>query len=83
VPSTGTRVAIPIWRDPWMVVGSRTFTGDPGARLGLAHVFADTAHNPRGERHPHVDLAQLDRDDIDLVLHPGARARSRPAPLQG
>jgi ABC-type Fe3+-hydroxamate transport system substrate-binding protein len=70
VPSTGTRVVIPIWRDPWMVVGSRTFTGDLVTRLGLAHVFADTAHNPRGERYPHVDLAQLDRDDIDLVLLP-------------
>jgi ABC-type Fe3+-hydroxamate transport system substrate-binding protein len=70
VPSTGTRVVIPIWRDPWMVVGSRTFTGDLVTRLGLAHVFADPAHNPRGERYPHVDLAQLDRDDIDLVLLP-------------
>src|SRR5207249_4754210 len=22
------RVAVPIWRDPWMVVGARTFAGD-------------------------------------------------------
>ena len=29
------RVAVPIWRDPWMVVGSATFTGDIAARLGL------------------------------------------------
>jgi ABC-type Fe3+-hydroxamate transport system substrate-binding protein len=70
VSSTGTRVVIPIWRDPWMVVGSRTFTGDLVARLGLTHVFADAAHNPRGERYPHVDLADLDRDDVDLVLLP-------------
>jgi ABC-type Fe3+-hydroxamate transport system substrate-binding protein len=70
VPSTGTRVVIPIWRDPWMVVGTRTFIGDLVTRLGLVHVFADAAHNPRGERYPHVDLAQLDRDDIDLVLLP-------------
>jgi ABC-type Fe3+-hydroxamate transport system substrate-binding protein len=27
-PSPSRRVAVPIWRDPWMVVGPRTFTGD-------------------------------------------------------
>ena len=32
-----TRVVVPIWRDPWMVVGGRTFTGDMVVRLGLAH----------------------------------------------
>ena len=31
----GLRAAIPVWRDPWMVVGSATFTGDIAARLGL------------------------------------------------
>src|SRR5690606_2101988 len=28
VPAPHTRVAVPIWRDPWMVVGSATYTGD-------------------------------------------------------
>ena len=69
-PPARARVAVPIWRDPWMVVGSRTFTGDLIARLGLANDFAEAAHNPRGERYPHVDLAQLDRGDLDLVLLP-------------
>jgi hypothetical protein len=32
------RAAIPIWRDPWMVVGSDTFTGDIAARLGLDNI---------------------------------------------
>jgi hypothetical protein len=27
--------AIPVWRDPWMVVGSATFTGDLAARPDL------------------------------------------------
>jgi ABC-type Fe3+-hydroxamate transport system substrate-binding protein len=59
------RVAIPIWRDPWMVVGSRTFTGDLVARLGLVNVFAGST-----DRYPHVDLSDIDRADIDLVLLP-------------
>jgi ABC-type Fe3+-hydroxamate transport system substrate-binding protein len=58
-------VAVPIWRDPWMVVGSNTFTGDLVARLGWRNVFA--GHR---ERYPHVELADLDRPDIDLVLLP-------------
>ena len=37
------RVVVPIWRDPWMVVGSSTFAGDLVARLGLANVLADDA----------------------------------------
>jgi ABC-type Fe3+-hydroxamate transport system substrate-binding protein len=70
VPDPRATVAIPIWRDPWMVVGSRTFTGDLVARLGLRNAFADPEHNPRGERYPHVDLADLDRRGIDLVVLP-------------
>jgi ABC-type Fe3+-hydroxamate transport system substrate-binding protein len=63
--TSGRRVAIPIWRDPWMVVGSRTFTGDLVRRLGLVNAFADADN-----RYPHVDLAEIDREDIDLVLLP-------------
>ena len=36
LPAVTRRVAIPIWRDPWMAVGSSTFTGDLARRLGLA-----------------------------------------------
>ena len=61
----GPRVAVPIWRDPWMVVGSDTFTGDVMARLGWNNVFDDSA-----ERYPHVELSEIDRDDVDLVLLP-------------
>ena len=70
VPAPSSTVAIPIWRDPWMVVGSRTFTGDLVARLGLRNAFADPAHNPRGDRYPKVELRDIDRDGIDLVLLP-------------
>jgi len=54
-----------IWRDPWIVIGSSTFTGDVMARLGLENVFAT-----HPDRYPHVDLAEIDRDDVDLVLLP-------------
>ncbi|UOE22108.1 cobalamin-binding protein [Thermobifida halotolerans] len=65
VPPPTARVAIPVWRDPWMVVGGATFTGDLARRLGLANVFAD-----HPGRYPRVELADIDRDDVDLVLLP-------------
>lgn len=66
--ASGRRVAVPIWRDPWMVVGSRTFTGDLLGRLGLVNAFDDPARNPGADRYPHADLATI--DDVDLVLLP-------------
>lgn len=57
------RTTVAIWRDPWMVVGRQTFTGDVLSRLGLQHVFAQ-----HQERYPAVALAEI--DDVDLVLLP-------------
>ncbi len=65
VPAAVARVAVPVWRDPWMVVGRDTFTGDLLARLGLANAYADAA-----ERYPTVDVAELDAAGHDLVLLP-------------
>lgn len=62
------RVAVPIWRDPWMVVGPRTFTADLLRRLGW-EVTTGAAGAPH-ERYPHVDVADLDTSDVDLVLLP-------------
>jgi len=64
-PGPGTRAAIPVWRDPWMVVGSATFTGDIAARLGLQNVYGDDP-----ERYPHVSLADLDARRPDLIVLP-------------
>lgn len=58
----GRRVAVPIWRDPWMVVGARTFTGDLLTRLGLVNAYGASE-----ERYPHVELDDI---DADLVLLP-------------
>jgi hypothetical protein len=57
-------VVVPIWRDPWMVVGGRTFTGDMVVRLGLAHVFDG------GDRYPKVDLPDVVGVGAELVLLP-------------
>jgi hypothetical protein len=59
------RVAVPVWRDPWMVVGARTFTGDVLARLGLDNVFAAGP-----DRYPRVDVGQIRAAAPDLVLLP-------------
>jgi ABC-type Fe3+-hydroxamate transport system substrate-binding protein len=61
----GIRVAVPVWRDPWFVVGSSTFAGDILHRLGLVNVFADSP-----ERYPKVDVGALTSSDVDLVLLP-------------
>ncbi|MGI5240366.1 helical backbone metal receptor [Dactylosporangium sp. CA-139066] len=64
-PEPVIRVVVPIWRDPWMVVGSRTFTGDLLSRLGFSNVFG--AHP---DRYPRVELADLRSAGADVVLLP-------------
>ncbi len=61
----GVRTAAVIWRDPWMVVGRDTFAGDLLQRLGCQHVFANHA-----DRYPKVDVEELDRMGLDVVLLP-------------
>ena len=68
-PAPRGRVAVPIWRDPWMVVGPRTYTTDLLARLGWGNACAEAGADPE-DRYPHVEVTQLDRPDIDLVLLP-------------
>lgn len=65
VPQPTRSVAIPIWRDPWMVVGSGTFTGDLAAHLGLANVFGEDS-----ERYPHVTVADIVARAPETVLLP-------------
>ena len=65
LPPVTRRVAIAIWRDPWMVVGGRTFTSDLVRRLGWDNVFATAEH-----RYPQVELADLDDPTTDAVLLP-------------
>lgn len=64
-PWVRARVAVPIWRDPWMVVGSRNFTDDLLARSGLTNIFG--AHEGR---YPHVEVSEVDEAGADVVLLP-------------
>jgi ABC-type Fe3+-hydroxamate transport system substrate-binding protein len=57
------RALVPIWRRPWMAVGSGTFTGDVLGRLGVDNVLA---HSP--ERYPRIDLGSLPA--YELVVLP-------------
>ena len=63
VPARRRRAVIPIWRKPWMAVGSDTFTGAVLARLGVDNVLADDA-----ERYPRFDPRTL--PGIDLAVLP-------------
>ena len=65
VPTAVGRVAVPVWRDPWMVVGSSTFTGDLLRHAGLENAFGD-----RHERYPTVEVDEIDRAGVDLVVLP-------------
>jgi ABC-type Fe3+-hydroxamate transport system substrate-binding protein len=64
-PRPAARVAIPVWRDPWMVVGSDTFTGDVAGRLGLRNVYAD-----HRDRYPHVTLEDLAAHRPGMIVLP-------------
>jgi hypothetical protein len=74
-PHTGPRhpAAIPIWRDPWMVIGSDTFAGDLAARLGLDNVYREHA-----ARYPKVDLADLTVGGPGLLVLPDEPYPFRP-----
>lgn len=65
LPPVSARFAIPIWRDPWMVVGPRTFTSDLVRRLGWHNVFDEGM-----DRYPRVTVDAIDGSGADLVLLP-------------
>lgn len=56
---------VPIWRRPWMVLGSDTFAGDLLARLGIRNVYAG-----HPERYPRIPLGELQAAGAALVVLP-------------
>ena len=58
-------VVVPIWRDPWMVVGSPTYTDDLLTRAGLVNVLSG-----RDGRYPTVTTDDIDGAGADVVLLP-------------
>ncbi|WP_370247822.1 helical backbone metal receptor [Nocardioides sp.] len=65
LPAVTHRVVLPIWRDPWMVVGGTTFTGDLLRRLGWENLGATL-----GDRYPGTDPAGIAALSPDVVLLP-------------
>jgi ABC-type Fe3+-citrate transport system substrate-binding protein len=64
-PEVTATVAIPIWRDPWMVVGGTTFAGDLARRLGWANAFEEGT-----DRYPRATPEEIEAAGVDLVLLP-------------
>lgn len=52
-PRLQARAALPIWRDPWLVVGGGTYCSDVLERIGVTNTFADQP------RYPTVELAEI------------------------
>lgn len=61
--STDLTVFVPIWRDPWMSVGTDTIAGDLLRLAGMAVA-------PEAPRYPKVELDDVAGLDVDAVLLP-------------
>ncbi|MGK5740882.1 helical backbone metal receptor [Micromonospora sp. URMC 103] len=64
-PTPVRRAVVPVWRRPWVVLGSDTFAGDVLRRLGVDNLYGEDA-----ERYPRPDLAELRGRGADLVVLP-------------
>jgi ABC-type Fe3+-hydroxamate transport system substrate-binding protein len=56
---------VPVWRRPWVVVGSDTFAGDVLARLGVLNAYQGDA-----QRYPRPRLEEIVATRPDLVVLP-------------
>lgn len=59
------RALVPVWRRPWVVLGSETFAGDLLGRLGVDNLYGDA-----DERYPRPALDDLLARRPDLVVLP-------------
>ncbi|HEX3612854.1 MAG TPA: helical backbone metal receptor [Sporichthyaceae bacterium] len=70
-PWTGSRrrVAVPIWRKPWMVAGADTFTTSVLDRLGCDNVFDDSPADEFG-RYPRTSPEEILARGAEVVVLP-------------
>lgn len=61
-PLPARQAVIPVWRRPWVVLGSNTFAGDVLQRLGIGNVFGTSE-----ERYPRPALVDM---TADVVVFP-------------
>ncbi|MEH1165910.1 helical backbone metal receptor [Micromonospora sp. CPCC 205539] len=59
------RAVVPVWRRPWVVLGTDTFAGDMLRRLGVVN-----AYDEQSERYPRPSLAELHGERPELVVLP-------------
>ncbi|WP_425455352.1 helical backbone metal receptor [Allorhizocola rhizosphaerae] len=64
-PAGQARAVIPVWRRPWVVLGSDTFAGDVLRRLGIVNVYASSPG-----RYPRPSLDEIRATRPDLVVLP-------------
>ncbi len=64
-PVIATRALVPVWRRPWVVLGSETFAGDVLKRLGVTTLYADDH-----ERYPRPSIDELRAAAPDLLVLP-------------
>jgi len=68
-PAERRKVAVPIWRKPWMVAGADTFTTAVLERLGFDNVYDDPPADDFG-RYPRTTVEELRERGAELVVLP-------------
>lgn len=68
-PQVRRKVAVPIWRRPWMVAGADTFTTDVLSRMGFDNVFHDPPADMAG-RYPKASLEEIRARGAELIVLP-------------
>lgn len=68
-PTMRRKVAVPIWRKPWMVAGADTFTTSVLDRLGLDNVY-DGVPADASERYPKTTVDEVRERGAELVVLP-------------
>jgi ABC-type Fe3+-hydroxamate transport system substrate-binding protein len=64
-PGPPRHAVVPVWRRPWVVLGSQTFAGDLLSRLGIHNLYGDAP-----DRYPRPPLAEIVARDPELVVLP-------------
>jgi ABC-type Fe3+-hydroxamate transport system substrate-binding protein len=64
-PPVRAVAVVPVWRRPWVVLGSDTFAGDL-----LAHLGVGNAYGTAGERYPRPRLDEILERAPDLIVLP-------------
>ncbi len=59
------RAIVPVWRRPWVLLGSDTFAGDVLRRIGVTHLYFDAP-----ERYPRPSIEEINELRPSLIVLP-------------